>query len=343
MMAQELIIPQKKELSKQNVYEDFNLSITLGELEEKERSNVIQYLSGIAVGGDVLAGVENIKRFNVEIPSGLLEGVKNGSLSFDKSSKIAGNLTPNIRDLNGNIVGQATIKEGVNPQALTSSVVNLALFAMMAEISAKLDRISDNLHEIQVGQENDRRAKVVSGFVDFYTAYNSNNSEADKRTAAIIAYSKMTEGLDQIHFELANLGNYKEFRMAPKRAIGAVLYGNAGMKRFRDRYSALCNKLIEYQQLSLLTEVVCYYCYGHEAARDRHTKSSNLYKGILEGDHSSELMQRLCFITDTPKDELFVTRFLNEDKHYSALYADRVALKLESDTTELTFKNQRYE
>lgn len=342
-MTKELTIPKRKSLSNPSVYEDFNLSLVLGDLEETERSGIIDKLSGVAVGADVLAGLTNLKRFSVEIPSELLEGMKSGNFGFDKSSKIAGNFTPNIRDLDGKLVGQATIKEGVNPQALTSSVANLAMYAMLANISAKLDSISDSIHVVQVGQENDRRAKVVSGFVDFYLAYKSSLSDADKKAAARTAYSKMSEGLDQIHFELAELGNYKHFKFAPKSGFGAFVYGNSGMTKYRNRYNELCNKLIEYQQLSLLTELVCLNCYDEGSAKDRHNISSNLYKNILQGEHAEALMQRLSCITDTPVNELFVYRFLETDKEYSEILNSPKCLKLETDSTEITFNSSNYE
>ena len=248
-MSNKVIVPENNVAIK-SIYDDFSIRMAVTSLQEMSRRNVVSMLSGAVFMADIASKLGDLEKFSVEIPSELITGIKDGTLHFDNSKKVFGNFTPNIRNSDGKIVGQAMLKKGVNQQFFTSALTSLAVFAMVAQILQKLDEISSSVNDIKIGQENDRWSEVISGFRDFYIAYTSNPNDA--RDQARIAYSKMTSGLTKIHKHIDYISDPKHFRMAPGNKFWAFIYGNCFMNPYRNKLKNLEAKLVEYQQLELL-------------------------------------------------------------------------------------------
>ncbi len=298
-MENKLIVPKKTDIVG-TIYDDFGLTFATESLQEESRKNIVSMLSGATVAADALVKLKGLKQFSIEIPPEFIQGIKDGALSFDKSGKILGNFTPNIRDLDGNLVGQATIKSGINPQALTSAASNLAMFAMMAEMSHKLDLLSESVEDVKIGLANDRRAEVISGFRDFYIAYTSNPNREDLKMIASIALSKMTSGLAKIHLEIDEAAKYRHFKFAPGNGFMAFLYGNSGMSIYRKRYRQLEGAILDYQRLDALTEIVCYFVNGEEGVKNKRMDITNLLNRVI----TEQLISKEVFLMDKPKEEL---------------------------------------
>lgn len=320
-MAQELTIQAKKiiQTTQTNVLADFSIDSVLCEFEERARVNYVELLSFSAITADAATALKTAKQLSVEIPTEFLDGLKKGDLHFDNSQRIAGNLTPNIRDAEGKIVGQATLKQGVNPRAITVALSNVAVFAMMYQISSKLDKISEQLDVIKQGQENDRVATVISGFKDFHRAYMANPQNPDE---IIIknAYSKMTDALNKLHFSidsdyhLDKNGRIKKFRWAPDNMFKSILYTHIFTERYRKQFLELQQRLVVFQQMETLTEIVGAFCLGISAANNLHQEASALYDRLL----TQKFRDRMYFLMDPKgsKEEFFLNDLveMNEER-----------------------------
>lgn len=125
-------IPKRQLPVSDNIFQDYSLALVIDDIAEKMRFDA---LSLFGIGASVANGIVNIKNtdtFHVDIPYQFIDGLKDGSLKFDSSSQIPGNLTPNIRDADGILVGQATIRKGVNPTAAFSAIMNVTMMSMLA-------------------------------------------------------------------------------------------------------------------------------------------------------------------------------------------------------------------
>ena len=318
MSTTSITVPKNESAIKtMTIYDDFGLVEATEALQEKSRSNVLMMLgAGGAVASDVIAGLSELKQFVVEIPPEFIDGLKDGKYVFDKSNKMPGNFTPNIRGEDGTLVGQATIKEGIDPKSLTSGLANLAMFAMLAHISHQISELAEAVEELKKGQENDRRAIVISGFRDFYIAYMSDPNRSDLQEVANLAYSKMTEGLTQIHMEISHFADH-EFRSAPKNKFMAVLMGRFFVGKCEKQFRQLEQKIMEFQYLEMLTEIVCYFANGLKGVEHKHSEFSNFITRICEND---QLMAKASFTLDTPRSELFVCKLLDLQKESDQLY-----------------------
>lgn len=301
-----VIVPKNND-SALTVYDDFGLRLTstTESLQEKSRRNIVSMLSGAIIASGYI-NLKGLKNFTIEIPPEFIKGIQDGTFSFDESSKILGNFTPNIRDLDGKLVGQATIKAGINTEAFSSAASNLAMFAMMADMSRKLDLLSESVEDVKIGLKNDRRAEVISGFRDFYTAYTSDPNRTDLKTIAIIALSKMTDGLSKIHFEIDEAANNRHFKKAPKNRFMVLLYGEREFIKYLNRYKHLEGAILDYQRLFALTDIVNFFVNGKEGVMERRDEITNLLNRVI----TDQLISNEAFLMDKPKENLplFVLR-----------------------------------
>ena len=312
MSSTSITVPRNESAIKaKTIYDDFGLVEATEALQEKSRSNFLSMLAADgAVASDAIAGLNKFKQYVVEIPPEFLDGLKEGKLIFDKSNKIPGNFTPNIRGEDGTLVGQATIKNGIDPKCLTSGLANLAMFAMMAKISQQISELTELVQEIKKGQEDNRRASVISGFKEFYSAYMSDPNHSDTKMVAIIAYSKMNEGLTQIHLEISSFVD-KNFKKAPKNNFMAFIYGYTRVKKYRNRFRLLEQKLNEFQYLEMLTEIVCYFAQGWKSVEQKHLEFSNFITRLFEDE---TLMSKSSCSLDTPRSDLYISKLYHQER-----------------------------
>lgn len=309
--SSELIVVSKNELKKtQTVFDDFSLPILVSDFQEDSRKNLISLFGVGSVAGDAANKTLHSGIYQVEIPGEFIDGLRCGKLKLDNSSKIQGNFTPNIRDAEGNLVGQATIKEGVDSQIVTTSVMNVAMMTMLAEVSKKLDEMNETLEEIKTGQKNDRVAKAISGFEAFYYAYKSDKlSPEEKRASAVSAFQQMDEGINQIHFDLEAQAK-KISRRAPGSSLMAALYGIEGVTMERRRYDRFEADLALYYQLRTLAVMIASYAYGSDAAYNEHQKVTRFCERIF----TDKFMCKVCYLCDKPVQELLPQRIMNANK-----------------------------
>ena len=219
----EIIVKSKTEIAKASKTKDilasYGVPEALDSIVKKEKSNILNMLDCGAVVADSINKISNSEEYFVEIPKRLREALKNGTAEFDKSGKNIGSFTPNIR-IKGEsgIKGQATISKGVDSQAITQSLANLAMMAMVQSVLEKLDAIEDKLGEIVQGQKNDRIGKILGAFKALMDLYPTFKSEGELYEQANRTYTDMQEGLTQLHLQIEEArrklssapSNYKE-------------------------------------------------------------------------------------------------------------------------------------
>ena len=118
-------------------------------------------------------------------------------------AKVREVFTPNIR-IKGEkgINSQATIVHKSDSQAITQSLSNLAMMAMVQSVFNKLDVLEGKIEDIKKGQKNDRIGNIIGAFKGFIDLYSAFKTEADLKYAASDAYIHMQIGLSQIHQQL---------------------------------------------------------------------------------------------------------------------------------------------
>lgn len=278
-MNNELIVKPKTEVaitsSKKDVLAYYNVPGMLDQIVTKEKSNLLNALSCGSMAADSFNRLAHSKEFIVEIPSGLRELLKSGKATFDKSGKVPGNFTPNIR-INGEpgIAGQATIVEGTDPLAVTQSLSNLGLMAMVQSVLEKMDAIEEKVEDVKIGQNNDRIGSVIGSFKAFMDLYPSFSGKAELETAANNAYIEMQKGLAQLHLQIDS--DRKKLDGIPSNSWEIFFYTlfhptlKSRVSEHQCSYNDFTYNLQLYSRLVLLTDVVLHLKGDNEAIRKNH-------------------------------------------------------------------------
>ena len=254
---QTVIAPSKKE---KDILDYYHIPAMLDRVMEKEKKDFLNSLFCSAVVVDSLNQLAHAEDFIVEIPNDLREKLKTGEAVFDNSTKNPGSNTPNIRLKNRKgIVGQATITKKTDPLAVTRSLSNLAMMAMVQSILQKLDVLDEKVEDIKRGQSNDRVGKVIGSFKSFMDLYPTFNNKEELYNAANTSYHSMQEGLSQIHFQIDEVR--KKLNKAPTNYWKVIWNGIVHFNRIDiDKYRKLYNEYIFdiqlYNRLILLADVI---------------------------------------------------------------------------------------
>lgn len=265
-MENELIVKEKTQISplsaKRDILSLYNVPDMLDTITKKEKSNFLNMLNCGAIGADSINRIANAEGFIVEIPKGLRDALRTGQATLDKSSKNIGSFTPNIRLRGENgIKGQITISEGTDYQAITQSISNLAMMAMVQSVLEKLDVIEDKVNDIKDGQKNDRVGTIIGSFKSFMELYPTFKSKKELDNAAMSHYKDIQQGLGQFHLQLEQ--ERKKLIDAPKNGLQIFWKSichpfRSDLNLYRKYYSDFVYDLQLYNRLILLSDVILY-------------------------------------------------------------------------------------
>ena len=284
MVDKELIVKSKTELTKdtkKDILSLYSVPETLDRIIEKEKTHLLNNISCGVSFMDSLNKLANSDDFVVDIPKGLREMLKDGKAAFDKSSKSPGSFTPNIR-IKGEkgINFQATIVHKSDSQAITQSLSNLAMMAMVQSVFNKLDVLEGKIEDIKKGQKNDRIGNIIGAFKGFIDLYSAFKTEADLKYAASYAYIHMQIGLSQIHQQLneeskkldgAPANDWEAFKLSIKPSN---FFRNAS-KQFTKYYTDYIYDIQLYNRLILLADIVLFLKGDTEVIKQNHKVMAN--------------------------------------------------------------------
>lgn len=276
-MSQELIVKPRTEVAVQSAKKDilylYGVPEMLDQIVKKEKIDLFNKISCGAVILDSLNKLSHSEDFIVEIPSGLREMLRSGKATFDKSAKNPGGFTPNIR-IKGDsgIKGQATIVQKADYQAVTQSISNLAMLALVQSVLEKMDVIDEKLEDIKKGQQNDRIGTIIGSFKGFMDLYPNFTSDRLNYTADS-AYLDMQKGLAQLHLEMDE--ERKKLDKAPKNWFESIWNG---IKHPSYNYSGRCQNTFRryayniqlYNRLILLSDVILHLMGDDQAIAKNH-------------------------------------------------------------------------
>lgn len=325
----EIIVKSKTEIAKASKTKDilasYGVPEALDSIVKKEKSNILNMLDCGAVVADSINKISNSEEYFVEIPKRLREALKNGTAEFDKSGKNIGSFTPNIR-IKGEsgIKGQATISKGVDSQAITQSLANLAMMAMVQSVLEKLDAIEDKLGEIVQGQKNDRIGKILGAFKALMDLYPTFKSEGELYEQANRTYTDMQEGLTQLHLQIEEArrklssapSNYKEL---VKQKILKNPFSNPfkpkNVDYYKELYTEFTYDIQLYNRLILLSDVVLHLKKGDsDVMLKNHRK---MYQYCMD-NLDCRFRQAMRYIMDRPITEIYNIDNYNKN-YYEAL------------------------
>lgn len=284
-----IAVKNKTELSPQCQGQDilalYEIPSMVDDLVKKEKSNLFNVLNPCFVFADTLNEISHAGGFTVNIPKGMEEALRKGIANLDKSSKDIGAFTPNIR-INGEtgIKGQLTISRGVDSQAITHSLSNLAQMAMLQNVISKLDAIAEKQDEILKGQENDRIGTIIGSFKAFkvfYTTKDANCDNLEKEGRA--CYQTMQIGLAQLLLQIDEERKFLE-KMPHNhwQVIKRSLTARSVVKP--EKYKKFVYNIQTYCRLLLLADVVL-LCIGEgKAIRDNHKEIKKFCSQKLNND-----------------------------------------------------------
>lgn len=277
-MSQELIVkPQTKiaiHAKKTDILSLYGVPAMLDQIIKKEKAVLLNKMSCGTVIMDSLNKLSHTEDFFVEIPSGLREMLKSGKASFDKSGKNPGDFTPNIR-IKGEagIKGQATIVQKSAPQAITQSMSNLAMMAMVQSVLEKLDVIEEKVENIKKGQKNDRIGSIIGYFKGFMDLYSTFKTSEELNNAAAIAYMNMQSGLAKLHLQIEE--ERKKLNGVPVnswqafwKSITHPLHNES--ERYQKCYEDYVYDIQLYNRLILLSDVVLHLKGDNEVIARNH-------------------------------------------------------------------------
>ena len=265
-MSSEIIVKEKTKIApnsnKTDILSLYGVPACLDKITKKEKSNLLNMLDCGAIVADSLNKIAHSEGFFVEIPKGLRDALKSGKATLDKSTKIPGSFTPNIRikGVNG-IQGQVTISKGVDTQAITQSLANLAMMSMVQSVLGQLDAIQEGIEDIKKGQENDRVASVTGAFKNFMLHYPYETLE-ELKDRAFSAGESVQIGLTKLHHQIDE--ERKQLDSAPQNDWGAFLLSVKNLLKihrskidyYRELYHRFTYHLQLYNRLILLSDVI---------------------------------------------------------------------------------------
>lgn len=266
IMPKELVVKPTTEIatqtSKRDILSLYGVPEMLDRIVKKEKNNLFENLCCGTIVLDSLNKVAHSKDFIVEIPGGFREMLNAGKAAFDKSTKNLGGFTPNIR-IKGEsgIKGQATIVQKADTQAITQSMSNLAMMAMVQSVLEKLDVIEEKVEEIKMGQKDDRIGCVIGHFKGFMDLYPTFKSSEELNIAATMAYMNMQSGLSQLHLQIDN--NRKKLNGAPSNdwqtLWNSITHPRSNeAEHYQKCYQDYVYDIQLYNRLILLSDVVLY-------------------------------------------------------------------------------------
>lgn len=287
-MSQELVLKDQTKVAasndKQDILSLYGVPTMLNRIVRKEKKDFLSHLCCDGVLLDSLNHLAHSEDLMVEIPSGLRELLRAGKASFDKSGKIPGAYTPNIR-INGKLQGQAIIEIKTNPMVVTETMSNLAMMAMVQSVLEKLDVIESGVEEIKNGQSNNRIGTIIGAFKGFMDLYPNFLSTEEMRNTANKTYIDMQEGLAQYHLQI---------EIERKRLEGAPINGwDALAKSIRhpsynvaERYQKYYEKYVYdlqlYNRLILLSDIILHFKGDKDSIRNNHKVMMNYCRIYLD-------------------------------------------------------------
>lgn len=301
-MTKKLIVKPKTEIAintnKKDILALYEVPMMLDRIIEKEKIELLNKLNCGAVILDSLNKLANSNSFIVEIPSGLREMIKSGKAVFDKSGKNPGSFTPNIR-IKGEmgIKGQATIVQKTDSQAITQSLSNLAMMAMVQSVLTKLEVIEKKLEVIKTGQRNDRIGDIVGSFKGFVDLYPTFKTSEELNYAANDAYLKMQGALAKIHLQIEE--ERKELDDAPRndwqafcKSISNPFHNES--ERLQNCYERYVYDIQLYNRLILLTDIILYLKGDNGAFVSNHKAMVEYCKNYLDDSFREKMNYLMC-------------------------------------------------
>ncbi|MBF1620471.1 MAG: hypothetical protein HXO42_08305 [Prevotella sp.] len=290
IMPKELVVKPTTEIatqtSKRDILSLYGVPEMLDRIVKKEKNNLFENLCCGTIVLDSLNKVAHSKDFIVEIPGGFREMLNAGKAAFDKSTKNLGGFTPNIR-IKGEsgIKGQATIVQKADTQAITQSMSNLAMMAMVQSVLEKLDVIEEKVEEIKMGQKDDRIGCIIGHFKGFMDLYPTFKSSEELNIAATMAYMNMQSGLAKLHLQIEN--ERRKLDGAPSdewrslwKSVTHPYRNESG--RYQKCYEDYIYDIQLYNRLILLSDVVLYLKGDNEAIKRNHNIMAQYCKDYLD-------------------------------------------------------------
>ena len=277
-MSKELIVKSKTEIATQEDKTDilslYGVPAMLDQIVKKEKKALLNELSCSAVVLDSLNKLAHSENFVLEIPEGLRELLKSGKAAFDNSSKSRGSFTPNIR-IKGEsgIKGQATIAYKTDSQAVTQSLSNLAMMAMVQSVLEKLNVIEEKVEDVIKGQKDDRIGSIIGHFKGFMDLYPTFKTPEELNNAATMAYMHMQSGLTKLHLQIEE--ERKKLNDAPADGWQAFWksitnpFHNESI-RYKKIYEDYVYDIQLYNRLILLSDVILHLKGDIEAIARNH-------------------------------------------------------------------------
>lgn len=313
-MSSEIIVKNKTEIAKNSHRKDiltlYGVPACLDKITEKERLNLLNMLDCGAIVTDSLNQIAHSEGFFVEIPKGLREALQTGKATLDKSGKNFGSYTPNIRIKGENgIKGQVTISKGCDSQAITRSLVNLAMMFMVQSVLEKLDAIEEKLDDVKQGQKNDRIGSIIGPFKSFFDLYPTFQSKTELDIEANATYRNMQIGLGQLHFQIEE--ERKKLSSAPsdlfKLIIMSIKHPFYFFRKknktdyYKDLYSEYVYDIQLYNRLILLSDIILYLKGCTSEMQSNYAKMQEYCQLYIDEDFRKNmkfLMQRPLYEID---------------------------------------------
>lgn len=312
-------------------------------IARKEKANLFSMLNPCFVLADSLNEIYNAGGFVVNIPKGLEDALKSGLAHLDKSNKNIGAFTPNIR-LNGEtgIRGQLTISEGVDSQAVTYSLSNLAMMAMLQGVLSKLDAIKEINEDILKGQENDRIGKIIGSFKAFkdLCALVDDASSDIVKIQGTTCYASMQVGLAQLLLQIDEERKKLEEMPCNHKQVFCRSLTSWGSVVKPKIYKKFAYNLQLYCRLLLLSDVLLLRIGKAEVIRQNHEVIDEYYSSLLK----SGFREHMDFITNGHTAELDVINKFNQNcsNLFSAISQNGISLECTPDDIKL-LKHKEHE
>lgn len=268
-------IEEQSQSRENDVFSDFSLpSLIKPMIREKVSGFFKRFCDVIMFGG--FANKLDISKLEVIIPPQFQEALKNGFYNLGNKANGMG-FTPNIYDQNGKLVGQAFIRENVNPVAVGDFLTNIAAYGMLQQISGQIEEVKENQRIMLEGQRTDRLGYIIGSYRAYLVAYPTFQSETERRIASFNVYNAMSQGIHQIHFELDTLA--KDLKEAPDTAWDHFLqavshpFTNVAEKK-ETAYNYLVYGMYKYYNMLKLSDIILL-----ERGADEQVIANN-HKGI---------------------------------------------------------------
>lgn len=290
--------------SKKDILEIYGVPSLLDDIIKKEKSNLVENLAVAGVLMDAINKIGGAKEYVVEIPSALKKLLKNGKATFDKSKKIEGHFTPNIRIKGENGINtQVTLSENTDINSIGDATTNLAMMAMLQSILAKLEAVEESLEDIKKGQMNDRIGEVIGSFRSLVTLYPTFKTNEEKNVSINNHYQSMSIGLAQINLYIDEIR--KKIDKFPGNNLKLFWYflrhpGSSVESDFIKTYNDYLIALQVYHRLLLMSDMILFLKGDRQAIKNNHIIIDDYCNMHLDNEFSDKMK----FITNNKIDIL---------------------------------------